>query len=227
MVETFEDVRALGPRAVRADFPASTGARSTPTGAYPRRSSGRSPKPGSRAALIPRRIRRQRPRARGGGGHPGGDAESGCSGAAVAAAARPDVHDGNGAPARLGRAEARCCRRSPRASCGCRRSASPSRPAAPTPAASAPPPRANGDAYVVNGQKVWTSRVEHSDLMLLLARTTPREQAARPHEGMSVFLVDIREARAAGGCRSGRSARSINHHSCEVFFDDLRCRRRR
>jgi hypothetical protein len=78
-----------------------------------------------------------------------------------------------------------------------------------------------GDAYVVNGQKVWTSRVEHSDLMLLLARTTPREESARPHEGMSVFLIDIREARGHG--LSIRPIRAmINHHSCEVFFDDLR-----
>jgi hypothetical protein len=78
-----------------------------------------------------------------------------------------------------------------------------------------------GDAYVINGQKVWTSRVEHSDLMLLLARTTPREESARPHEGMSVFLIDIREARGHG--LSIRPIRAmINHHSCEVFFDDLR-----
>jgi acyl-CoA dehydrogenase len=78
-----------------------------------------------------------------------------------------------------------------------------------------------GDAYVINGQKVWTSRVEHSDLMLLLARTTPREESARPHEGMSVFLIDIRAARGHG--LSIRPIRAmINHHSCEVFFDDLR-----
>src|SRR5204862_5735870 len=56
----------------------------------------------------------------------------------------------------------------------------------------------DGDHYVVNGQKIWTSRVEHSDLMLLLARTTPREQAKRRTEGLSVFLVDLREAKAKG-----------------------------
>ena len=79
----------------------------------------------------------------------------------------------------------------------------------------------DGDSYVVNGQKVWTSRIEHSDLMLLLARTTPRDQAARPHEGMSVFLVDIREARDRG--LTIRPIRAmINHHTTEVFFDNLR-----
>ena len=77
-----------------------------------------------------------------------------------------------------------------------------------------------GDGWVVNGQKVWTSRVEHSDLMLLLARTTPREQGARPLDGLSVFLVDIREAHGRG--LTVRPIRAmINHHSCEVFFDDL------
>jgi alkylation response protein AidB-like acyl-CoA dehydrogenase len=79
----------------------------------------------------------------------------------------------------------------------------------------------DGDGYVVNGQKVWTSRIENSDLMLLLARTTPRDQAARPHEGMSVFLVDIREARDRG--LTIRPIRAmINHHTTEVFFDNLR-----
>ncbi len=63
----------------------------------------------------------------------------------------------------------------------CRRSASPNRPAAPTPAASAPPPSARAIAYVINGQKVWTSAGGQSDLLLLLARTTPRDQVAKPH----------------------------------------------
>ena len=77
-----------------------------------------------------------------------------------------------------------------------------------------------GDHYRVNGQKVWTSRVEHSDLMLLLARTTLRDQVAKPHEGLSVFLVDLREARGQGlAVRPIRAM--INHHACEVFFDDL------
>lgn len=80
---------------------------------------------------------------------------------------------------------------------------------------------ADGDSYVINGQKVWTSRAEYSDLMLLLARTTPREQAVRPHDGMSVFLVDLRTC-----CGSGLTIRPIramlNHHATEVFFDNLR-----
>src|SRR3546814_10235907 len=57
---------------------------------------------------------------------------------------------------------------------------------------------AGGDEYVVDGQKLWTSRAEHSDLMILLARTTPREAAASRTEGLSVFLVDMKEALAAG-----------------------------
>src|SRR5439155_21626607 len=56
----------------------------------------------------------------------------------------------------------------------------------------------DGAHYVVNGQKIWTSRVEHSDLMLLLARTTPREQAKKKTEGLSVFLVDMREVKDKG-----------------------------
>ena len=79
----------------------------------------------------------------------------------------------------------------------------------------------DGDTYVVNGQKVWTSRIEYSDLMLLLARTTPRDQCEKPHQGMSIFLIDIREARGNG--LTVRPIRAmINHHSTEVFFDDLR-----
>jgi len=79
----------------------------------------------------------------------------------------------------------------------------------------------DGDSYVVNGQKVWTSRVEHSDMMVLLARTTPRDQVAKRHEGMSVFLIDIREAKGKG--LTIRPIRAmINHHTTEVFFDDLR-----
>src|SRR5213079_2855940 len=56
--------------------------------------------------------------------------------------------------------------------------------------------REGNDCYVVNGQKIWTSRAEHSDLMLLLARTTPREQVKKRTEGLSVFLVDMRLARS-------------------------------
>ena len=74
--------------------------------------------------------------------------------------------------------------------------------------------------YVVNGQKVWTSRAEHSDLMLLLARTTPRDQAQRKTEGLSVFLVDMRAALGKG--LTIRPIRTmINHATTEVFFDNL------
>ena len=77
------------------------------------------------------------------------------------------------------------------------------------------------DHYVINGSKVWMSRAEHSDLMLLLARTTPKDQVARRTEGLSVFLVDMREAKGKGlDIRPIRTM--INHATCEVFFDDLR-----
>jgi acyl-CoA dehydrogenase len=76
------------------------------------------------------------------------------------------------------------------------------------------------DRYVVNGQKVWTSRAEHSDLMLLLARTTPREEVAKKTDGMSVFLVDMRAALGHGlAIRPIRTM--INHATTEVFFDNL------
>ena len=81
--------------------------------------------------------------------------------------------------------------------------------------------RRDGDSYVVNGQKVWTSRALHSDLMLLLARTTPREAVAKPHEGMSVFLIDLREA-VGNGVTIRPIQAMINHHTTEVFFDNLR-----
>jgi alkylation response protein AidB-like acyl-CoA dehydrogenase len=77
-----------------------------------------------------------------------------------------------------------------------------------------------GDRYVVNGQKVWTSRAEHSDLMLLLARTMPRGETARRTEGLSVLVVDLREARARGV--TIRPIRTMmNHATTEVFFDNL------
>ncbi|WP_298020373.1 acyl-CoA dehydrogenase family protein [uncultured Parasphingopyxis sp.] len=81
--------------------------------------------------------------------------------------------------------------------------------------------RRDGDNYVVNGQKIWTSRAEHSDLMLLLARTTPRDQVEKRTDGLSVFLVDMREVLG-----NGLSIRPIdtmmNHSTTEVFFDDMR-----
>ncbi|MGH7120838.1 MAG: acyl-CoA dehydrogenase family protein [Acetobacteraceae bacterium] len=80
--------------------------------------------------------------------------------------------------------------------------------------------RRDGEHYVVNGQKVWTSRAEHSDLMLLLARTTPKEQTRRRTEGLSVFIVDMRQAVTAG--LTIRPIRTMmNHSSCEIFFDNV------
>ncbi|MDZ3836224.1 MAG: acyl-CoA dehydrogenase family protein [Rhodospirillales bacterium] len=79
----------------------------------------------------------------------------------------------------------------------------------------------DGDGYVINGQKVWTSRAEHSDLLLLLARTSPRDAVAKPHDGMSVFLVDLRQAVGHGLTIKPIQA-MINHHTTELFFDDLR-----
>jgi len=80
--------------------------------------------------------------------------------------------------------------------------------------------RKQGDRYLVKGQKVWISRVEHSDLMVLLARTTPRDQCARKTDGLSAFIVDLREAVGKGLTVQPIDA-MINHHSCELFFDDL------
>jgi acyl-CoA dehydrogenase len=78
----------------------------------------------------------------------------------------------------------------------------------------------NGD-YIVNGQKIWTSRAEHSDLMILLARTTPKEQARKRTEGLSVFIVDMREAKGNG--LEIRPIRTMmNHATTEVFFTDMR-----
>src|SRR5712671_3845796 len=78
-----------------------------------------------------------------------------------------------------------------------------------------------GDHYIINGQKIWTSRAEHSDLLLLLARTTPREQAKKRTEGPSVFLDDMRLAQGAG--ISVNPIRTMmNHATTELFFDDLR-----
>jgi acyl-CoA dehydrogenase len=77
-----------------------------------------------------------------------------------------------------------------------------------------------GDSYVVNGQKVWTSRMQHSDLMLLLARTTPLPEVKKKTEGLSIFLVDLR-----GAADQGMTVRPIrnmvNHETNEVFFEDF------
>lgn len=78
----------------------------------------------------------------------------------------------------------------------------------------------DGNRYIVNGQKIWTSRAEHSDLMLLLARTTPRDQVEKRTDGLSAFLVDMREAHG-----KGMSIRPIdtmmNHSTTQIFFDDV------
>jgi alkylation response protein AidB-like acyl-CoA dehydrogenase len=80
--------------------------------------------------------------------------------------------------------------------------------------------RREGDHYIVNGQKIWTSRAEHSDLMLLLARTTPRDAVARRTDGLSTFIVDMRKA--VGNGLTIRPIRTMmNHNSCEVFFDNM------
>jgi acyl-CoA dehydrogenase len=81
--------------------------------------------------------------------------------------------------------------------------------------------RRDGDHYVVSGQKLWISRAEHSDLMVLLCRTTPRDQAARPSDGMSVLLIDMRQA--VGNGLTIRPVRTmINHATTELFFEDLK-----
>jgi len=77
-----------------------------------------------------------------------------------------------------------------------------------------------GDKYVVNGSKIWISRAEHSDLMILLCRTSPREESAKPSDGMSVLLVDMREAKGKG--LTIKPVRTmLNHATTELFFDNL------
>ena len=80
--------------------------------------------------------------------------------------------------------------------------------------------RREGDHYLVSGQKIWTSRAEHSDLMILLARTEKREEVAKPSQGLSVFLIDMRDA-----SQNGMTIRPIrtmlNHGTTEIFFDDV------
>jgi alkylation response protein AidB-like acyl-CoA dehydrogenase len=77
-----------------------------------------------------------------------------------------------------------------------------------------------GGKYVVNGQKIWTSRAEHSDLMLLLARTTPREQIRKRTDGLSTLIVDMKAA--LGNGLTIRPIRTMmNHNSCEIFFDNV------
>lgn len=81
--------------------------------------------------------------------------------------------------------------------------------------------RRDGDHYIVNGQKIWTSRAEHSDLMLLLCRTTDRDKVERKTDGLSVFIVDMREH--LNSTLTIRPIRTMmNHSTTEVFFDDMR-----
>lgn len=81
--------------------------------------------------------------------------------------------------------------------------------------------RRNGDHYVVNGQKVWTSRAEHSDLMLLLVRTTPKDEVEKRTDGLSVLIVDMREAKK-GGMTIKPIRTMMNHSTTEIFFEDVR-----
>lgn len=77
-----------------------------------------------------------------------------------------------------------------------------------------------GDKFVINGQKVWISRVQHSDLMLLLARTKPKTEITKKTDGLSTFIIDLQQAEGRG--LTVRPIDSmINHHACELFFDDL------
>ena len=80
--------------------------------------------------------------------------------------------------------------------------------------------RLEGDRYIVNGQKIWTSRAEHSDLMILLARTTPLKEGMKKTQGLSVFLVDMRES-LGKGLKIRPIRTMMNHATTEVFFDDL------
>jgi acyl-CoA dehydrogenase len=77
-----------------------------------------------------------------------------------------------------------------------------------------------GDRWVVNGQKVWISRVQHSDLMILLARTTPADKVKKKSEGLSIFLVDVKEA-VKKGMQVRPILNMVNHETNELFFDDL------
>ena len=76
------------------------------------------------------------------------------------------------------------------------------------------------DGWIINGQKVWISRVEHSDLMILLARTKPQGALPKKTDGFSVFLIDIEQAKESG-LKIVKIDSMINHHTCELFFDDV------
>ena len=80
--------------------------------------------------------------------------------------------------------------------------------------------RKDGDKYIINGQKIWTSRAEYSDLMILLARTTKAEDVPKKTDGLSVFLLDMVEAKKCG-LRISPIRTMMNHSTCEVFFEDV------
>lgn len=80
----------------------------------------------------------------------------------------------------------------------------------------------SGDHYLVNGQKIWTSRAEHSDLMLLLARSTPRDQVTRKTDGLSIFIIDMKQALAEGTLTIRPIRTMMNHATTELFFENLR-----
>lgn len=80
----------------------------------------------------------------------------------------------------------------------------------------------DGDSYIINGQKVWTSRAMHSDMMLLLARTTSADQVKKRSDGLSVFLVDMREMNQGKGLEVRPIKAMINHNTTEIFFDNFR-----
>src|ERR1700757_813751 len=81
--------------------------------------------------------------------------------------------------------------------------------------------REGNDSYVVNGQKIWTSRAEYSDLMILLARTTPKDQVRKRTDGLSVFIVDMKAAKG-NGLSISPIRTMMNHSTTEVFFTDLK-----
>ncbi len=142
--------------------------------------------------------------------------------AATAPLATPRCTPWARAPSRQRRAEAEISPGIAKGICACRRSAS-TEPTSGTDTLSlrTTAVREGNSDYVVNGQKIWTSRAEHSDLMLLLARTTPRDQTKKRTDGLSVFLVDMRTVKDKG--LTIRPIRTMmNHATTEVFFDNMR-----
>ena len=171
------------------------------------------------AALIPERYGGSGLRHRRGCGDPGGNPRVGLQRRRLS---RPDVHHGHGAAARLGRAEGGLPARD-RERCASRLQAfgvtEPTTGSDTTQLRTTAERRQDGD-YTVNGQKVWISRAEHSDLLLLLARTTPKEECAKRTDGLSVFLIEL-EGALGNGLEIRPIRTMINHATTELFFDDL------